>query len=126
MFIVDPRDYEAALWPYLEAHENTHLYHLTLHPKGEVREMQILDLTSRGSLLVWVDGFLAQPLTPLDRVAGNFSNLVLAVHRTPNELRSRIHVKAFPTGRAAPDGTPTKHAHFTKLPFWEESFWLSE
>ena len=118
------REYEEVLFPYLAAHPSSHLYHLTLHPKGELREAQFLDLTSRGSILVWVDGFLAQPLTPLDRVAGNFGNLAPHLRRTPADLRSRIHVKAFPTGASAPEGVPTKHAHFPRLPFWEPSFRL--
>ncbi len=116
------RQYESTVFPYLHDNPRTEMYHLTLHPKGEVREKQILDLTTRGSLLVWVDGFLARPLTPLDRVAGNFSNLVLAVHRIPDDLRPRIHVKAFPTGGGAPAEAPTKHAHFTEREFWTEEF----
>lgn len=115
-------DYERAVFPAMQRNPRMETYHLTLHPKGEVRETQFLNLTSRGSLLVWVDGFLARPKTPMDRTAGNFANLVLAVHRTPNDLRPRIHIKAFPTGRAAGTDVPTKHAHFTELSFWEEEF----
>ncbi|MCZ6598525.1 MAG: hypothetical protein O7B99_12860 [Planctomycetota bacterium] len=117
------RDYETTIFPYMEAHPRTEVYHLTLHPKGEVRERQFLDLTPRGSLLVWIDGFLTQPLTPSDRVAGIFSNLVLAVHRTPDELRPRIHIKAFPTGRGVDPLVPTRHLHFTERRFWDPAFW---
>ena len=115
-------DYERAVFPAMLRNPEMEAFHLTLHPKGEVRETQFLNLTSRGSLLVWVDGFLARPLTPLDRTAGNFANLVLALHRTPNELRPRIHVKAFPTGAAAGEGIPTKHKHFTEVEFWVDTF----
>ena len=120
------RDCEEVLLPYLREHPESELYFLTLHPKAEVREKQFLDLTPRGSLLVWVDGFLADPLTPLDGVSGNFNNLVLFLDDIPDEVRSQIHIRAYSTGQKASAWEPQKHGDFTERPFWRPSFWQAK
>jgi hypothetical protein len=123
------RDYQDSLFPYLLENRNARIYHLTLHPKAEVRErfdpgIPYLDFPPRGSLLAWVDDFLSAPETPLDRTVGRYENLISAVHNTPDELRGRVHIKAFGAGRGARG--PQKHADFTAyLKFWRPECWWS-
>ena len=123
------RDYQDSLFPYLRQNPAATVYHLVLHPKAEVRErfdpgVPYLDLPPRGSLLVWVDDFLSAPETPLDRTMGRYENLLSAVHNTPDEMRGRIHIKAFGAGRSVRG--PQKHGDFTRyLKFWKPECWWS-
>ena len=85
----------------------------------------------RGSLLVWVDSFLAQPNTRMERKAGRIVNLMLADHlsqgvldRAGHPIRDRIKIKSFDFHD---DGnTPIKHGQFSDLEFWKPSFWAWE
>lgn len=123
------RDYQDSLFPYLRENRHARVYHLTLHPKAEVRErfdpgVPYLDLPPRGSLLAWVDDFLSAPETPLDRTVGRFENLLTAVHNTPDELRGRVYIKSFGVGRDV--RAPQKHGDFTAhLKFWKPECWWS-
>lgn len=78
------------------------MLHLMLHPKAESQDtlpfiadyspLQWFGLAfytnplSRGSLLVWLDGFLMNPASPLDCTAGRFTNLIHAADLTPEEF----------------------------------------
>ncbi|MGH7260460.1 MAG: hypothetical protein ACREI9_07230 [Nitrospiraceae bacterium] len=123
------RDYQDSLFPYLRENQQAEVFHLMLHPKAEVRErfdpgIPYVDLPPRGSLLAWVDDFLSTPETPLDRTVGRFENLLSAVHNTPDELRGRIHIKAFGVGGDV--RAPQKHGDFTAhLKFWKPECWWS-
>ena len=123
------RDYQDSLFPYLRRNRNAHIYHLILHPKAEIRErfdpgIPYVDLPPRGSLLVWVDEFLSAPETPLDRTVGRYENLLPAVHNTPDEVRGRVHIKAFGAGRDV--RAPQEHGDFTsRLKFWKSECWWS-
>ncbi len=123
------RDYQDSVFPYLRENRNARVYHLVLHPKAEVRErfdpgIPYVDFPPRGSLLVWVDDFLSTPETPLDRTVGRYENLVSAVHNTPDDLRGRVHIKAFGAGRDV--RAPQKHGDFTAhLKFWKPECWWS-
>ncbi|MBM4133912.1 MAG: hypothetical protein FJ245_09110 [Nitrospira sp.] len=129
------RDFEDTIFPYLTMNTNAQFYHLTLHEEAEERERQDLSIPNtdweipyfdplmRGSLLVWIDDFLSNPQTYLDRTLGNYANLMLTAHDTPEGLRDRIHIKAFSAGATEP--TPQKHAEFTnKFRFWREACWM--
>lgn len=121
------RDYQDSLFPYLRENQQARMYHLVLHPKAEVRErfdpgIPYVDLPPRGSLLAWVDDFLSAPETPLDRTVGRYENLLSAVHNTPDEVRGRVHIKAFGVGRDV--RAPQKHGDFTAhLKFWKPECW---
>jgi hypothetical protein len=123
------RDYQDSLFPYLLENRNARVFHLVLHPKAEVRErfdpgIPYVDFPPRGSLLVWVDDFLSAPETPLDRTVGRYENLISAAHNTPDELRGRIHIKAFGVGGGV--RAPQKHGDFTShLKFWMPECWWS-
>lgn len=123
------RDYQDSVFPYLRENREAQVFHLVLHPKAEVRErfdpgVPYLDFPPRGSLLVWVDDFLSAPETPLDRTVGRYENLLTAVHNTPEEVRGRVHIKAFGAGRSVRG--PQRHGDFTeRLKFWKPECWWS-
>lgn len=73
------RDYAASVLPYLKRNQGTVSYNLMLHPESEIGEMQtkLADLPPRGSLLVWIDNFLSNPVSEQDRTAGRWTNLFL-------------------------------------------------
>lgn len=128
------RDYESSAFPYLRKNGHATVHHLTLQEAAESREMWneytlTVDLPPRGSLLVWVDNFLQNPLDKMGRTLGRFTNLMGAVHHTPEELRHQIKIKKFPVGakgttiEAGPP-YPQKHGEFTDpFHFWEPKCW---
>ena len=103
--------------PYLEKHEQTKFYNLTLHPQNEIEEPNYY-LLPRGSLLVWIDDFFSTPLTQYDRTVGRWENLIQAYGEIPETMRGRVFIKAF--DQKSPIAT---HKDFGGAEFWEESFW---
>lgn len=120
------RDYEIAIFPYLSqrnlpANNNkinppVNVYHLMLHEAAESGERNFLDLPPRGSLLVWIDNFLSNPLKKQDRTVGRFVNLMGALHHTPEGLRKYIHIHKFGAGEST--ASPQKHGRLGHLKFW--------
>jgi hypothetical protein len=126
------RDYQESVWPYLEQSTNTKFYNLMLHEKAEAQdnwvpsipfiEQLMIDPGPRGSLLIWIDGFLGNPLTTLDRTLGRYTNLMATVHNTPEAIRGKIFLKVFP---AAAEGQPQKHGDFSEpFRFWRSRCWI--
>jgi len=128
------RDFENSVVPYLDSDHGSHarFYNLTLHPRAEVRETNldvVVDFAPRGSLLVWIDNFLANPESFLDRTLGRWDNIVVATHIFPQGVRDRVHIKAFGICRWGEKKTttnPEEHGQFTDGSFWRKSFWLAE
>jgi pimeloyl-ACP methyl ester carboxylesterase len=127
-------DYEDTVWPYLRRwakKRNPQMYHLTLHPKAEIREKQtmlgfgVIDWVPRGSLLVWIDSFLSQPNTVADRTAGRYRNLRRALLYTPEDIRDRLHVRVF-DAKSSSKIEPQRHADFGSIRFWDERCWTSK
>ncbi len=121
-------DYEESLFPYLARNPRAQVYHLTLHDVADLRErwdpIPYLDLPPRGSLLVWIDSFLADPLTPRQRTAGRFVNLAVSLHDTPPALRPRIHVREFDVGRRFRATDPQEHGDLSRpFHFWDPACW---
>lgn len=121
-------DFRTSVIPYLLRDENqeARFYNLMLHPDAEVREYQksFLDLTPRGSLLVWIDNFLSAPQTTLDRTLGAWENIIQATHVIPLAVRPRITLKAFCIGGQTCEA-PTTHGAFSDkvYRFWRPEFW---
>lgn len=119
------RDYEDAVFPYLLDDRTARVFHVVLHPNNEIGEAPYYDLAPRGSLLTWIDDFLAKPTTPLDRTAGRYTNLLPALHHTPVELRGRIHLRILPWND---DGLPQRHGELSDAldawNFWREEHWF--
>jgi pimeloyl-ACP methyl ester carboxylesterase len=124
-------DYEDSLFPYLDAKKQTRFYNFMLHPIAERGEIQYEwgDLTPRGSLLTWLDTFLANPETLLHRRVGAYDNYLRSLHDTPacdNEqcLRRRIHVRGFSAGVAVADRNPQSHSEMVeRFRFWKDKCW---
>lgn len=130
--------YEASVFPYMawRIKENQaddrktipRVYHLVLHELAETSETNYWNLPPTGSLLVWIDNFLSTPNTPMDRTSGRFTNLMLALHMTPTEMRRYISIKRFPGGGSSWGGTregiPANHSDFSgRFRFWEKPCW---
>ncbi len=127
-------DFERAVIPYLAspAGQDTEFYNMTLHPRAEVRERNVglgtrqLDLAPRGSLLVWIDNYLSNPESFLDRTLGRWDNIVVAPHIFPEDIRCRVHIKAFGVlgwHHQADPSNPQKHGEFTDGAFWRNAYW---
>lgn len=104
------------------------IYHLMLHELAETSETNYWNLPPTGSLLVWIDNFLSTPNTPMDRTSGRFTNLMLSLHTTPEEIRPHISIKRFPGGGSSWGGTregiPANHSDFSgRFRFWEKTCW---
>jgi hypothetical protein len=127
------RDYENVIFPYLRQKNfpSTHgkpngpvkVYHLMLHEAAESGERNFGDFPPRGSLLVWIDNFLSNPLKKQDLTMGRFVNLMGALHHTPDGLRKYIHVHKFAAGEST--RSPQKHGRLGHLKFWDPQCWQS-
>jgi hypothetical protein len=124
------RDFSRGVLPFMRRpdHQNVKFYNLSLHPTAENIEAQANDLVPRGSLLCWIDEFLEDPATPLDRTLGRWDNILSAAYIIPPDLRGRVTLKAFALrssgpGFDTPSPQPQKHSDFTYCPFWNWSFW---
>jgi pimeloyl-ACP methyl ester carboxylesterase len=119
-------DFASAVLPCLERQTNAHFYNLTLHPIAEAREAQwkYLDLTPRGSLLEWIDNFLANPRTVPERTLGKWDNAISTTALIPTNIARRVRIKAFAVGpRDEFPENPMVHGDFSEEPFWERDFW---
>jgi hypothetical protein len=120
-------DYEAAVFPYLEdvSHKSAEFYHVTLQERAECAESTGAGFVPYGSLLTWIDHYYSHTLTPTDRAAGRFTNLMTNYHRTPERLRERIHIKMFGLDESQPVHALV-HGDFSGLPFWRPSVWTPD
>jgi pimeloyl-ACP methyl ester carboxylesterase len=112
------RDTRDSVVPYLEAHPQSQFFVLTLHPQAEVEEFEYFGFAPRGSLLVWIDDFFSSPLTDFDRTVGRWEDLIPVYGEIPDQVRLRVHIKAFDqTSRIQ------KHGDFGSACFWQTEFW---
>jgi hypothetical protein len=129
------RDFSRAVVPYLLENPQTQFYNLMLHPLADLRERgRGYDLPPRGSLLVWLDDFLTEPQTPLDRTLGRWDNIVSATEVIPKPIRKQVTLKAFalapyntqppPPGQL--DLGPQEHGQFRGQPYWRSDFWTDQ
>jgi hypothetical protein len=118
------QEFQRCVIPYLEDHPQTQFYNLCLHPMADDMETHALDLPPRGSLLVWIDNFLADPQTPMEWTLGRWENVVLA-SGIFYPVRKQVSVKSFDLlPRDAPRaGNPQEHGDFTLQRFWDPDFW---
>jgi hypothetical protein len=126
------RNFLDAVVPFMQndKHSDVKYYNLSLNPAAEVLEADYGDTLPRGSLLCWIDDFLATPDTMLDRTLGRWDNVLQVWPEIPPSLRGRVAIKAFslkPLGYTPPHDTPNMdpqtHPQFSDSPFWDEQFW---
>jgi len=122
-------DLQTSVYPYLQNHPSAHFYHLMLHEKAEEGETawEPFDLSPRGSLLVWIDDFLSNPLTHKERTAGSYGNFFRDYHSIPRNIRDQIYLRVFSQGNLVRAGNPQKHGEFTdRFRFWDEKCWATD
>jgi hypothetical protein len=105
-------------------------FNLCLHPTAELQEFSYpFAFLARGTLLVWIDNFLAPPGSFRDRTLGRAENALPYLCTLPRDVVRRSYLKVFDYGRD-PHGCPTpmKHGAFMhpEMCFWKESFWMPE
>jgi hypothetical protein len=129
------RDFSRSVLPYLINNPQTQFYDLMLHPLADLQERgRGYDLPPRGSLLVWLDDFLTDPQTPLDRTLGRWDNMVTATEVIPKAVRKQITLKAFALApyntQPPPPGQlnlgPQEHGQFRGNPYWSKDFWTDQ
>lgn len=110
-------DFSTSVLPYLREHTNTQFYSLSLHPVAEAGEwcLPAADLVPRGSLLVWLDNFLMNPVTEQERTFGRWRNLFRTSatgepvirrffdNHDSESLKERLHFRAFSVGMGGPN-----------------------
>lgn len=134
------KDFASLALPYLDANPTTKFYNLTLHPYREANEIRYLHTVPEGSLLTWIDRFLVEPKSSLDKTLGSWNNLAdsLPVFQyLEGDTRERFSVTVFDST----DATPQEHGDFNDPPspcdpncdkgyqgqeFWNSSFWMTE
>lgn len=123
------REFASDVLPYLETHPATRFYNLSLHPAAERRESYLAHLAPEGSLLEWIDGYIASPETELDRVIGKWDNIIMGTRVIPDSVRGQIQLKAFGyrdgKGYGKNGLEPSRHGDFDDpgVPFWQCEFW---
>jgi pimeloyl-ACP methyl ester carboxylesterase len=110
-------DFSTSVLPYLRQHTNSQFYSLSLHPVAEAGEVTWMaaDLVPRGSLLIWLDNFLMNPVTEQERTFGRWRNLfrtsatgepvIKRFFDNPDaeSLKQRLHFRAFSVGAGDKD-----------------------
>ena len=117
--------YQDTVFPFLKR-SDAKIYHFVLHPRAEEGEKNpsayIPDLAPRGSLLVWIDNFLAKPLSLQQRTIGRYDNLMRSLHDTPDELRGKIHIRVYSAGQDSNENNPLTHSEIAGLfKFWDDN-----
>jgi pimeloyl-ACP methyl ester carboxylesterase len=123
------REFQQGTLPYLEHHPQSQFYNVTLHPFSEVREKNLGGLAPDGSLLMWLGSYLSDPESELDLIMGDYVYLVTAGSIFPEDLRNRVHIKAYGYRDGmgcGPKGMPFMHGHFSErdVPIWRPAFWM--
>jgi len=108
----------------MREHTNSQFYSLSLHPVAEAGEVcwMAADLVPRGSLLIWLDNFLMNPVTEQERTFGRWRNLFRTSatgepvikrffdNQDSESLKQRLHFRAFSVGAGDKDQMrPTKY-----------------
>ncbi len=124
------REFEQSLFSYLRRHTNTHFYNLSLHRIRERNEVNLWDVTPRGSLLNWIDDIFAKPKTVTDRTLGSWENILRALPDIPEELDARTHLRAISMEpgflSTAKTMEPQVHGAFDEFPFWKSEYYWPE
>jgi hypothetical protein len=152
-------DFKYKYAPYLHGQGSTsRFYNLCLNGESDRAEREPWDgfeLAPRGSLLVWIDSLLDDPISEDDRTLGRWENALLGCDYIDNDIAGRVTLKAFGRNRLSADtalpvpydyppkahakfvAEPLKHGQFTHFEyppganppdfaFWRESYWQAE
>ena len=123
------REFSTTALSYIKDSPTTRFFNLTLHPAEENDDRYGNELLPHGSLLDWIDAYITDQESLLDRTLGKWENVAHAFHAMsyiPRAARRRMLVRGF--ARAAdsehPD-YPQDHGDFNdrKFHFWNEEYW---
>lgn len=118
-----------ALKPYLEKNPESTFYNLCIHPHRDTQDMMIYGCLPRGSVLEWIDLYLADPVSAEDLTLGQWDNAVFLMPRLMNTVQRQVVIKAFglsdPVTNTIVLDMPGQHTDFGEpvLRFWEPAFW---
>jgi len=116
------KDLEKSVVPWLRADANRNFYNLTLNPYRDINENGYLDMVPRGSLLIWLDEFLADVDSFEDRTAGYWFNIMRAAEVVfPSNIRNQVHLTRYGIRNISPQN----HGDFDDFNFWDETFWIN-
>ena len=118
------RDFAETIVPYVRQGEGRHFYNLCLHPYDEQDDRYGWGTLPHGSLLEWIDDFITEQETSLDRTLGKWNNAARGFSSMAwlsQPVRDRIHVRVFARG----GGTPCDHGDFNdpSQRFWLREYW---
>lgn len=122
------KDVGNAVSNYLKRTENTQtqFYNLALNPYNDVLENHYFGIIPNGSLLIWLDQFLADVDSFEDRTAGYAFNILRAAKNAfPQEIRSNVHLTMFGMDKIGIEG-PQTHGDFDGYAFWHRGFWTAK
>ena len=104
-------DFRAVIIPYMKKNKKAKFFNISLDGYAEARSTN-LGITPYGSLLEWLDNFIAEPSSPMHRVMGKWDNMIIAQHIIPEDVRGRVILKQLPYGK---DEVPQKHGELDDI-----------
>lgn len=87
-------------------------FNLSLHPKSEAFEINLMGAVPSGSLLEWIDNFYSSPATHSDATLGKWENVFYSIYDFNKNARDSMHFKRFGLSCASPQ----KHGEFLDPP----------
>ncbi len=117
------KDFADTTLVYVMQHEFTHFYSLTLHPESESNDRYGYGFFPHGSLLDWIDSYVVNQKSELDRTLGKWDNVMRVlpvIDDLSDDVRQRISIRGF--GREPAD-QPRDHGDFNDFDFWKPAFW---
>ncbi len=123
------KEFASTALPYLKESAIARFYNLSLHPFEEIDDRYGAEVLPHGSLLEWIDSYITEHESPLDRTLGKWDNIASSasvMSYLPAPTRMRLLFRGFP--RSPDQGSPAfpqDHGDFNDLRFeyWKPSFW---
>lgn len=120
------REFHDTTLSFVRDHENARFYNLCLDPADEADDRYVGGILPHGSLLEWIDHFITDQQTAMDRTLGKWNNVIAALPLMAwldGDVRRRIVVRGFSRSRSATG--PHDHGDFNNvaLKFWKREFW---
>lgn len=118
------REFAGSVLPHLRSNAAARFYNLCLHPFDELDDRYAGGVVPNGSLLEWIDDYITEQESPLDRTLGKWNNTMDGfplMDYVPGSVRERIQVRGFPRRGCGPHD----HGDFDDVEqcFWRPAFW---
>ena len=109
---------------YMQLHEDTNFYNLSLHPLNERLESSGYGFLPSGSLLVWIDTMYGLPTNEFELTFGQWENARKQVAEFPPDIAKRMYFTVFGIGERSIIG-PQKHGDFDNYRYWKNECWFN-